>query len=105
MLFYVLAFCLTAHSLLGKFFTEFWGDRMDDLQNAWNLWWVKLALIQQLFMPVFVRCWLMAITKPKVLAAEPPPLPADDPEITVTTVYDRKGLQIYRLGCLCDSPH
>jgi len=41
---YLVSFSLLASSWLPTFFTEFWGDRMDALQNAWNLWWVDLAL-------------------------------------------------------------
>lgn len=42
--FYFAAFFLLAFSLFRKFSSQFWGDRTDGLQNAWNLWWVNLVV-------------------------------------------------------------
>ncbi|MGB8213647.1 MAG: hypothetical protein WCE68_08820 [Anaerolineales bacterium] len=43
-LFYFLAFCLLTYPLILAFFTHFYADKGDGLQNIWNLWWVDLAV-------------------------------------------------------------
>jgi hypothetical protein len=46
LLFYFIMFCLLTYPLISHFFTNFFGDNTTDLlQNAWNLWWVNLAVL------------------------------------------------------------
>jgi hypothetical protein len=44
LLFYFVVFCLLTYPLILKFFTHFFADGGDGLQNVWNLWWVSLAV-------------------------------------------------------------
>src|SRR5512140_62429 len=43
-LFYFLAFCLLTFPLMGKFFSVFFADQVDGMQNVWNIWWVNLVV-------------------------------------------------------------
>jgi hypothetical protein len=38
-------FCLLTYPLITTFFTHFFGNDTDVLQNAWNIWWVNLAVL------------------------------------------------------------
>jgi len=45
-LFYFIMFCLLTYPLIFHYFTNFFGDNNADvLQNAWNIWWVNLAVL------------------------------------------------------------
>jgi hypothetical protein len=43
-LFYFLSFCLLTYPEISDFFTHYFADKNDGLQNIWNLWWVDLAI-------------------------------------------------------------
>ncbi len=42
--FYFLAFCILTFPLMGKFFSHFFADNVDGLQNVWNIWWINVAV-------------------------------------------------------------
>ena len=42
--FYFALFCVLTFPLMGRFFTHFFSDRRDGMQNVWNLWWVNLVV-------------------------------------------------------------
>ena len=44
--FYFLAFCLLTYPLILSFPTHFFADAGDGLQNVWNLWWVRKAIVE-----------------------------------------------------------
>jgi hypothetical protein len=44
-LFYLLCFAIFTFPLITTFSTHFWGDSVDASQSAWNLWWMKKALL------------------------------------------------------------
>lgn len=43
-LFYFIAFCLLTYPLILDFFTHYFANTKDGLQNIWNLWWVYQAV-------------------------------------------------------------
>jgi hypothetical protein len=45
-LFYFIFFCLLTYPLIFKFFTHFYADTSDGLQNVWNLWWVNFVILR-----------------------------------------------------------
>jgi hypothetical protein len=45
LLFYFVVFCLLTYPLILKFFTHFFADDLDGLQNVWNLWWVNSVVL------------------------------------------------------------
>jgi hypothetical protein len=44
--FYFLAFCLLTYPLILSFPSHFFADAGDGLQNVWNLWWVRKAIVE-----------------------------------------------------------
>ena len=44
--FYLLAFCLLTYPLILSFPSHFFADAGDGLQNVWNLWWVRKAIVE-----------------------------------------------------------
>jgi hypothetical protein len=44
--FYVLMFCVLTYPLILKFFTHFFADTGDGLQNVWNIWWINSATLR-----------------------------------------------------------
>ena len=46
LLFYLLIFCLLTYPLILKFFTHYFTDTGDGLQNIWNLWWVNTVVLR-----------------------------------------------------------
>ena len=44
--FYFLAFCLLTYPLILSFPSHFFTDAGDGLQNVWNLWWMRKAVVE-----------------------------------------------------------
>ena len=53
LLLYLLLAVVMTWPLLTHFTTAIPGDSFDGWQNYWNLWWVKVALVDQLHSPLF----------------------------------------------------
>ena len=52
---YFLGFAVFSYPALRFFSTHFFGDGWDGLQNAWNLWWVRRAVVELHVSPWFTR--------------------------------------------------
>ena len=50
---YSVAFCALTWPLIRQFPTRLFGDTGDGLQNLWNLWWVREALVNRGVLPWF----------------------------------------------------
>ncbi|MCB9140089.1 MAG: hypothetical protein H6642_17240 [Caldilineaceae bacterium] len=57
-LFYALLACLLTWPLLPHIATHVPGDGIDDPALAWNLWWMKVRLVEQLNPDIFHSDWL-----------------------------------------------
>ena len=43
---YFLAFCLLTYPLILSFSSHFFADSGDGMQNVWNLWWIRKAVVE-----------------------------------------------------------
>jgi hypothetical protein len=56
---YTLCYFLLTYPMVWKWSTSFYGDNGDGLQNEWNLWWIRKAVLQLHQSPWFTT-WLHA---------------------------------------------
>lgn len=54
-LFYFLSFCVLTFPLITVFSSHFFTDYGDGLQNVWNLWWTRKAVVELHQLPWFTQ--------------------------------------------------
>src|SRR5215813_1065550 len=58
LLFYLVGSLLATWPLAAHFTTHVTGDGIDDPALAWNLWWIKTCLVDQLQLDIFHAGWM-----------------------------------------------